>query len=148
MTWWLPPTTFQPKHCGGLQRKITNHLGYLHMGFDVVWISPVAPNLEDASSSGQDKSNHRCVRYSSSVSIKRVGFIMRSRCRPKGYDHLNFHLCTADGSNTLNSTLPKFSGSPMLGIVVNDIAATGSDLTCYGFSRLNLFSDLSLIHKR
>ena len=50
-----------------------------------------------------------CVRYSSSVRKERVGLIMSVRSWTKGYDHLNFHFCTADDSNNFNNTLPIFS---------------------------------------
>ena len=56
--------------------------------------------------------------YSSSVPNERVGFIVSSRCWAKGYNHLNFDFSTANDLNSLKNTLPKLSGSPMLGIVV------------------------------
>jgi hypothetical protein len=60
---------------------------------------------------------------------------MSAKYSTKEYDPLSFHFCTADDPNALINTQPQRSVYPMLDIVVNNIAAPGSDLNLAAFSR-------------
>lgn len=49
----LPCDTSARQYCGGTWEGIVNHLDYIQgMGFDAIWISPVAENVEGQTSSG------------------------------------------------------------------------------------------------
>lgn len=119
-----PCNTEDRKYCGGSYRGIINHLDYIqNMGFDAIWISPVASSFEGSSAYGEAYHGYW----------------------PQDLYTLNAHFGTGDDLKALADALHKRNMYLMVDVVVNHFVSKDSPPS---FSSFNPFNNESDFHPK
>lgn len=141
--------TSERKYCGGSWQGIINHLDYIqNMGFDAIWISPVAANLEGSTTEGEafHGSVPLAITFSAFCHSRRFMFLA-GRYWTKDMTNINDHFGSTDDLHALSKALHKRGMYLMFDVVLNHMAAP--TLKDFNFSNFfQPFTDDSYFHKQ